>query len=83
LDELLMFRFRTTTTGFLWLYVLRDSAPTMTTWDGRDNSHNAIHVVSAGTLLPSNQWYVGVYGSPFAIGSRPVNFNVTVWATPF
>jgi hypothetical protein len=55
----------------------------MTTWDGRDNSHNAIHVVSAGSQLPSNQWYVGVYGSPFAIGSRPVNFNLTVWATPF
>jgi hypothetical protein len=71
--------------GVLWLYASVLQAPSLSNYDWSDtatavNTHRIS--VEVGELIQSAHYYIGVYGSPYAINARN-NFKISNWAAPF
>lgn len=71
--------------GVLWLYSSILQSPTLTSFDWQDTSTNTkTHRINVEIHqhVTSAHYYIGVYGSPYAINA--VNsFRLTTWAAPF
>ena len=73
------------TGGVLWLYSSILQSPTLTSFDWQDTSTNTnTHRINVEIHehVQSAHYYIGVYGSPYAINSRNA-FRLTTWAAPF
>lgn len=71
--------------GVLWLYAAVLQAPQLTNYDWADTSTgtNTHRInVEIGQLIPQAHYYIGVFGSPFAVNSQNP-YKITTWAAPF
>jgi len=70
--------------GFVWLFVSAGGNPTLVSYDEADTKTNtANHRLKIEFESPrvSTTYYIGVYGSPFAL--RETTYDVVVWTPPF
>lgn len=71
--------------GVLWLYSSVVQSPTLTNYDWSDtatgtNTHRIN--VEIGQFVQNAHYYIGVYGSPYAVNNQN-SFKITNWAAPF
>jgi len=70
--------------GFVWLFVAAGGNPSLISYDEADTETNtAIHRIKIEFETPriNTQFFIGVYGSPFAL--RNTNYDIVVWTPPF
>eukprot|EP01130_Rhizamoeba_saxonica_P002308 TRINITY_DN12139_c0_g1_i1.p1 TRINITY_DN12139_c0_g1~~TRINITY_DN12139_c0_g1_i1.p1 ORF type:complete len:592 (-),score=128.29 TRINITY_DN12139_c0_g1_i1:35-1810(-) len=75
-----------TTSGFLWLYGSAGGFPTFTDYDESDtNSNTNTHRLSVEFAQPRRgiTYYIGVYGSPFVMSDRMIDYEIVAWTPPF
>jgi len=73
-----------TTTGMVWVFISAGQYPTLADHEEDDTeTQTAVHRVSLEWATPRSgvQYYVGVYGSPFAL--REITFDISIYYTPF
>lgn len=71
--------------GVLWLYSSVVQSPTLTNFDWQDTSTNTnTHRINVEIQqhVTSAHYYIGVYGSPYAVNTNNA-FRLTTWAAPF
>jgi hypothetical protein len=71
--------------GVLWLYSSVIQTPSLTSYDWADTStgHNTHRInVEIGEFVQNAHYYIGVFGSPYAINSQNP-FKISTWAAPF
>jgi len=66
--------------GSVWIYVAKDSTPDTRDYDYSDQETNtAFHSIQVPFATPTSaNYYIGVYGNPFAIGT--ISFNIAAWS---
>jgi len=75
------------TVGFAWLFASRDYAPDLRYHEYSDvDTKKSYHSIEFKFDFPWEEGkpkvvIIGVYGSPFS--SRPVEYDVVAWGTPF
>jgi len=70
--------------GYIWLFVSAGGNPTLLSYDEADTETNtATHRIKIEFETPRSHtlFYIGVYGSPFAI--RDAKYDIVVWTPPF
>lgn len=70
--------------GVAWLFVSIMAPPTINRYDFSDTKlFTKTHRISIeiGQYIPETEFYIGVYGSPFAVDN--VTFQLVTWAAPF
>jgi len=72
-----------TTSGMVWIYIARETSPTLTSYYAADNNSGLpTHRLSLEFVtLQTHTFIIGVYGSPFI--PRTVEFTLVAWYPPF
>lgn len=72
--------------GFLWLLVNDDSAPTLVTYDYNSvDTNTPNHNIVIGRTVPSDPsaFVIGVYGNPLIPIGQNISYAISAFATPF
>jgi len=73
----------TETSGLVWVYVAKETYPTLAFFEASDNFGLSTHRISMEFSLPKTlKFIIGVYGSPFIL-QQQVKFTLAAYYTPF
>lgn len=76
----------TTSVGTLWVFVSKNIQPDIRTHDYADvDTNSALHsldITLPDANVPSQMWYIGVYGNPYA-SNQNIPFKITAWYAPW
>jgi hypothetical protein len=70
------------TSGLVWVYLAKETYPTLDAYEAGDNAVIANHRISLEFSTPkSHRIVIGVYGSPYIV--TPVSYSLVAFSTPF